>query len=285
MKSWIKGIFVFGGILLLSAFLAPILFKFVPYKFERIFNRLVMIFSLIAVARFVRIRKETLVAYGLQWNAEERKKFTQAFFAGGMILLGLSLAQHHFGAAVISFAGKANVSWIGMSFVFFSAAILIGFIEEFFFRGFLFQTFLKKWRWGMGGSILATSVLYSLIHFVSKEKIWIDSTPTFFDSLRLIEAPLLSFMQFQTFWPAAVGLFIFGLILNDLVIRHGSLYPAIGLHAGCVFYIKCNGLVVDSSGSQTLLFGSDKLYDGILGWIFLGLLWGILRWVIPRTKN
>ena len=61
MKKFLKFIGVFGGILLLSAFLAPILYDFFqtfhPYKFERIFNRLVMIGTLVAAVFFCPYQK------------------------------------------------------------------------------------------------------------------------------------------------------------------------------------------------------------------------------------
>ena len=56
MKGFLRFVAVFVSILLLSAVLAPILYDFLPFKFERIFQRLVMVLALLALLIFVRIR-------------------------------------------------------------------------------------------------------------------------------------------------------------------------------------------------------------------------------------
>ena len=296
MKSFIKFIVIFGGILLLSAFLAPILYEFLPklfqlfgwdkvYKFERIFNRLVMIGSLAGVIFFVRIKKETLIKYGLNWNNNNLGLLSKSFGFGFLILVLLVLFEIVTGNAIWVSREISAWKWIERLGVSLFACFLIGVIEEFFFRGFIFQTFKNKFRWSVVISVIVTSVFYSLIHFVSAKKPFIGADPVFFDSLRLIAAPFKSFANFPEFWPAAVGLFIFGLILNDLVIRTGSLYPAIGLHAGCVFFIKIDGLFIHFFDYDPFIWGSKKMYDGMIGWVFLLMLWLVARKFFLSKKD
>ncbi|HXV27615.1 MAG TPA: CPBP family intramembrane glutamic endopeptidase, partial [bacterium] len=169
-------------------------------------------------------------------------------------------------------------------FYIMGAALLIGLIEEFFFRGIVFQTFIRRFSWSVPGSVIATSIFYSLIHFISHKKPFVGPEPTWIDSLRLVAAPFKSLVNWPEFWPAAVGLFIFGIILNGLVIWTKSLYPAMGLHAGCVFFIKADGLFVDFSDvSNKIIFASNKMYDGMLGWVFLAAM-GYLLWRIFQKR-
>lgn len=279
MKTVLKFIVILAVILLLSAFLAPILFDYLPFKFERIFNRLVMIFVLIAVFLFVRFRKETFHQYGLIWDQGSSPYFLKGFFAGFVTLFLAVVVEMVFHHARWTFG--ANFEKVGFAVIKnLSNAIVIGVIEEFFFRGAVFS-FLRC-RFSLAPSLIATNVFYSLLHFINDKKPFIGSDPTFQDSLKLIAAPFASFAGWSAIWPGAVGLFLFGLILNGLFIRTKSLYPAIGLHAGCVFFVKMDGLFVDFvERSNTLIWGSNKIYDGSVGWVFLILLgWSLEKFLV-----
>ena len=61
MKGFLKFIAIFASILIIAALLSPILYDFLPFKFERIFNRIVMIGTLLAIVIFVRVKKENLI--------------------------------------------------------------------------------------------------------------------------------------------------------------------------------------------------------------------------------
>ncbi len=285
MKSFLKFVLIVAVIVLLSAFLAPLLFKILPFKFERIFNRLIMIGSLASIFIFVRFKMDWLKDYGLAWKKDSLPFFGKAFLCAWGILVLLSATK-----VVLGVSG-----WQPRDFPFLTfatrivtdlfAGLLIGVIEEFFFRGFVFRSFLNRFKWPVVPAVIAANIFYSVVHFVSVKKPPIGPNPDFFDSLKLVAAPFASLAEWQTLWPAAVGLFIFGLILNHVVIRTGSLYPAIGLHAGAVFFIKSDALLVDSIKGTTLLFGSAKAYDGMLGWAFLIALEVLVCLLIRNSKE
>ena len=103
MKPWLKFFISILVIALLSAILAPILFKFLPYKFERIFNRLIMIGTLGAVFLFVRIRRETFQAYGMSWQGKTSLRyFTVSFWVALITMLLLASLKFVFGFLVWS---------------------------------------------------------------------------------------------------------------------------------------------------------------------------------------
>jgi len=282
MKSFLKFIAVFFGILLISAVLAPFLYTVLPYKFERIFNRIVMILSLAAVWFFLIGKKFSPKDYGLQWVRRDSR-----FYLMAGVLTGLSVLAVF--STVKVWVGQAD--WIrpeGLQFLskFFAAlgaGFLIAFIEEFFFRGFIYKT-LCKWRWPFVLSVVATSAFYAIIHFVSFEKPFVDSTPTIIDGLRLVAAPFLSLLQFSRYWPEALGLFLFGLILNHVSVKAGSLYPSIGLHAGCVLYVKSDALFLTFYEKERLIYASGKFYDGLLGWGFLIVMGVVLSLLIQGRQ-
>lgn len=272
MKSFFKFILIIFIIGLLSAVLAPILYRILPmFKFERIFNRLIMIGVITASVLFVRIRKDTLSKLGLSWRSDSLYLWACAFIISVLILslfTGIRIL-----AGTAEWAPRSGFSLLSLLQAIlyaFGAAMLIGVIEEFFFRGFIYQYLSKRLK--MTGAVFLTSVFYSLVHFVDHEKPYISDQPTFFDSLKLITAPLPSLSLFSQFWMAAFGLFLFGLVLNFLVIRADSLYPSIGLHSGCVFFIKMDGWFVNVPSQPHLWFGTKQVYDGILGWVFIIIL-------------
>ena len=242
MKGFLKFLAVFSGILILSALLAPLFYDlfqmFHPYKFERIFQRIVMILSLVAVACFVRVKKETLISYGLAWQPQSLRLFGKGFTIGVLVLGMVGVVRVFSGQAVFAPDTFSLGGWIVKFVLALATALLIGGMEEFFFRGFIFRSLMNLTRNRVLLCVLVTTSFYAIIHFIGMKKIFIDPSPNFIDGLRLIGAPFLSLVQWPKFWPEALGLFLFGLALNSAAYRSGSLYPAIGLHAGCVFFVK-----------------------------------------------
>ena len=278
MKKVILFLLSFVAVLALAVILSPLIYPHLHFKFERIFNRIVMIGVLVCVAVFVRIRKETFAEYGLVWKKESLRLLATAFMAPVLVLAGYVALQNVFEEAHFSFHDIGAGKWISRIILATLTGLLIGSIEEFFFRGAVFHGCRRLWSSTVKGlflSLFVTNVFYAIVHFVHAKRPFVDSTPDFYDSLKLLAAPLASFSEFGQFWPGVVGLLIFGLMLNGLYLRTKSLYPAIGLHAGAVFFIKTDGLLVDF-GTHNLLWGSGKMYDGIVGWFALGFLYLVL---------
>lgn len=285
MRGFFKFIIVFAIILLASAVLAPIFYdifqKIHPFKFERIFQRIVMIGVLLAAVFFVRIRKATLERFGLIWNTQSFRLFLKGFLTGMLLLGSVSVIRVLSGQATFKPDTFSWGVWALKILAALGTGLLIGVMEEFFFRGFVFRS-LQKALWNRTFlALLITTAFYSIVHFIGLKKIFVDTTPDILDSFRLMTAPFLSLAMWPKFWPEAVGLFLFGFALNTAVCRSGSLYPSIGLHAGCVFFIRLDDLFMKFHQPRTLEWGSKVLYDGLVGWGFLILMavcmWGFLK--------
>lgn len=281
MKSFLKFVAIFGSILLISAFLAPILFDFLPFKFERIFNRIVMIGTLLAIVIFVRIKKETLVRFGLKWGKESLGLLSIGFLAGFLVLACNEAVRVFLGHASWSPQDLSWTAWLGKIGAALGTGLLIGVIEEFFFRGFILRSLFSITKQRVFVSMLITALFYSIIHFIGMKKIFVGPDPTFIDGLRLIGAPFVSLAEWPRFWPEAVGLFLFGWALNGATFRTGSLYPCIGLHAGCVMFIRLDDLFLKFQGPQSFFWGSKIIYDGVVGWVSL-ILVGVILWFLLK---
>lgn len=281
MKSFLKFLAITFGILLLSSILAPILVDFLPFKFEKIFNRLIMIFTLAAVAIFVRLDLKKVRDYGLRWGNESLQQLWLGFGGGILLLVLVTLAKMSAKMAYWDVSDFSIGVWIYKYAIILLTAFFIGALEEFFFRGMVYKSLTENAKWRMFWAVFLTSLFYSLLHFVNVQKPYIGENPQFFDSLRLIAAPFRSFLNWQEYWRAAIGLFIFGIVLNLAAIQTRALWMSIGLHAGCVFFIKIDGSYVEILNDSPLIWGSGKMYDGLVGWIGLGLL-GIFLSLLNR---
>jgi uncharacterized protein len=93
----------------------------------------------------------------------------------------------------LPFFGYDAVGFVG---AFILVSILAPFLEEFFFRGFVYGTFTRVWPLWLAS--ISSAVFFALLHF-----------------------------QFQTFIP----LFILGLILNYTYQRTGSLWTSMAFHS------------------------------------------------------
>jgi uncharacterized protein len=286
MKGFLKFIVVFAGILLLSAVLAPALHHFLPYSFPRIFNRIVMIGALLAVVIFVRFRQELFVRFGMDWRRDSLRLFWTGFLTVSIMLALFTITQLLMGNAHVSLRDLTWQRWVYKVAGCIFGSLLIGIMEEFFFRGFVFTGLRDKvFRGSVPLAMVVTSLFYASVHFVNIRKPVISADPGFLDSLKMIAAPIQSFSDWQTVWPAAIGLFLFGMILNYGAVRSKSLYPSIGLHAGAVFFVRIVGLFIAFSEKNVLLWSTKKVYDGALGWIFLLLIGGILTMLLKKENT
>ena len=284
MKGFFKFIAVFAGILLASAVLAPVLHPFLSFGFARIFNRLVMIGVLLALVIFVRFRKEMFVRFGMDWRKDSGRLFLTGFLIGAIFLALFTMTQLLTGNANVSFRDLSWQKWVYKFASCIGGGLLIGMLEEFFFRGFLFTTLRDKlFRGSVPFAMVVTSLFYASVHFVSIRKPVIGPNPGFMDSLKMIAAPFQSFADWHTVWPAFIGLFLFGMVLNYCVVRTRSLYPSIGLHAGSVFFVRIIGLFIMFLEKDVLFWSTKKVYDGALGWIFLLLIGGALSKFLKKA--
>jgi len=279
MKGFLKFLAVFAGVLLVSAVLAPALHSFLPYGFARIFNRVVMIGAILAVVIFVRFKKEMFVRFGLDWRKDSLRFFWTGFLTVSTVLAFFTIIQLFAGNAHLSLRDLSWQKWVAKLVGIIAGGLLIGTLEEFFFRGFVFSSLRDKmFRGSVPLAMVITSLFYASLHFINIRKPGLSQVPGFMDSLKLIAAPIQSFADWHAVWPAALGLFLFGMVLNYCVVRTKSLYVSIGVHAGAVIFVRAIGLFVGFMEKNVLLWSTKKVYDGALGWACLLL----VGWILSR---
>ena len=172
---------------------------------------------------------------------------------------------------------------------FATSAIAVSFLEEWLFRGAILGLLTRTMKPYL--ALLATSSLFSIIHFLKPNETAVQQSVDWLSGFGLIPG---SFAQFSEPWLVLGGfttLFCVAWILGYSRLKTRSLWMAIGLHAGWVF-----GLKVFSENTQrmikakyTLPWFGETLYVG-LGSVAAVILTGVLVWawclyVRPNPKT
>lgn len=256
----------------------PALDEALDFPFDRVMRRVVLIVSvLFLVAWRRRLEIVSLASVGLRGADGPAPLFLRGWLAGAGALAAMLLVMAWRGARIpgLYFSGSGELLFeVGKAFL---TGVVVAIIEEIFFRGFVLQACLRTLPAAV--SVVAMSAFFAIVHFFNASDM---PAPAAFD-------PLLGFKALAYFFaplcspaevlPGFVGLFLFGLLLGASVLRTGSLYLAMGLHAGCVFGIKAEGLLLNrAKGVAPWFFGDGRVVTGVFGWIvLLGLLWAMRR--------
>jgi membrane protease YdiL (CAAX protease family) len=207
------------------------------FPFPRIFDRTVMATLLVAMAVSARrLRLVELLREGFanpSWGE---------FGAG--LLAALCVIALLFVLARVSGCGRLLpiLPLLLRAAKYAGAALLIGVIEEAFFRAFLLGGL--RCDWGTRAALIASALVYALAHILrSPAHIYLHGYHPFagFENLALSAARLghpLSVL------PVLIGLFLLGIVLGEAFILTGRVDFSIGLHAGLVIGAKTWPIVI-----------------------------------------
>lgn len=164
---------IFGNLLFLAAVLLPVFICVCGFEKK----------PLHAVGLTARRRDMVYFIFGMLWAA--------AWLAVVLWAVGLLTGRNDFWIALRQSAGISRLAHY----------LLLGFCEELFFRGYLFQNLFCEWPFWRRSLLSAAIALLPYSLSVS---------------------PNTS--------PAFLFVFLFGLLANDLVYRTGSIWMCVGLH-------------------------------------------------------
>ena len=287
MKKIITFISLFCIILLTSSLLSPVIYSHTDFKFHRIMSRLIMV-QFLAVAFWLYRKadktniKKLFINYGLRWQKGISKKHIAIGFGlTFLVLVLLMCVEVPLGARYLKLNIKAK--WPLQIIEYICAAFIIGFIEEFFFRGMVFK---KAKNVSLVFAYFFTNSFYAIVHFFKAGHVPVGETATVYDSFRIIAGLLEPFADPVSILPAFIGLFIFGSLLSYAYEKTRSLYYSIGIHAGAVFFLKIDGFFLHTNNDASqLIYGDKNVYTGILGWIFIIFIWIILHYIIRKDES
>lgn len=218
-----------------AAALLGVLLPDVSPPFSRVYDRVAI--AVLLVALIVLRRRLGLGRIAESWREEswpERGRRAAAGLAASLVpaLLVLGLAID---SSQLMWAGRTALQAAEKMAVAIPSALVIGLVEESFFRVVVFRGLAATWRWPVAA--VASSALYSAVHFLIPRRGFEISGASPLEGLRYLGAVVGRLADPNTL-PALLGLFLIGLVLCLALRRQGSLAVVIGLHAGWLLAAK-----------------------------------------------
>jgi membrane protease YdiL (CAAX protease family) len=260
---------------------------------RRVMGRLAQLYILLGLWPFLKLlRLNTAAALGF---GLPRRRFlldiALGWFLGVAILLGLVWALLALGVRVPD-VPEDGLVWflLEKALAALIGGLLIGLLEELFFRGALYGAILR--RSGVESAVIWSAVLYALLHFMKPH----DLPPGMafdWDGAWLMFTGVFTGLADWRHLDSMLALFWVGVFLALVRERAGHIAWGIGLHAGWVFVIQMSRRLTDSDSESGFAFLVGG-YDGVIGllaaaWIGLlaGVFWGLSgrgRWS-PRAPE
>ena len=231
---------------------------------------LVPVFLLTAVAFLRPRRAEIPRLLGLVPRPERPIRVVlQGFLIGVVSLLVLVVGLLLAGFREVRVERDALELCLRALFYFVTTILVLGLLEETLFRGILHGRLLRAG--GPRAAVLLGSVLFALAHFLKHRGDRPESGLA--GVLDVAPAAVQGLTVTPERWKEVVGLFMVGLVLALIRQRTGTVYLGLGVHAGWVFVRKMDAVLTDEvskpKGVLEFVIGTNRFYDGLLGWMAL----------------
>jgi uncharacterized protein len=254
-----------------------------PIPFSRFFNRFFMISGvLLFFACRSLLKIESAAQLGLMPRTQAARDVANGLVLalGSMIVLVsiMSLAQVYqpFFRLSLSESVEQCVKAI-------LAGFTVGLLEEIFFRGIIFRGLLEDWK--PMPAFLVANLFYSALHFVKPGERYFLTGLDPWAGFRHLFSTFAPFFDPAEIAPGIIGLLLIGIVLSYAFARTGTLYLAIGLHAGWVIATKTVRVFGDYRAEDLgWLFGSTdpKIVSGMVAWAGIILVGLAVHWI---TRN
>lgn len=167
-------------------------------------------------------------------------------------------------------------------------ACLVGFLEEFLFRGIVYNILRKATSTWPATLIAAT--FFAAVHFAKPEPLvgTVHGAPD--AGLRLVESMFYFGHEHWHYVPYCFTLFIMGVLLCRVYERTGSLWYCMGLHAGWVFAMRLGGYLVEVAPVEQapawarLLYGPSDVVAKSWAALLLICLF-LVVWLLPAKPS
>lgn len=285
MRATLQFFIYLLGCLILAALLAPALLAtgWIDLEPQRAMGRLAQIFMLLGIWPFLRVLSladRGSLGYAVSGRVW-RRSVGLGWLQGVAILLALVLALLALDIRIpdpnpwSGIAGKAAQALIG--------GLLIGLLEETFFRGALYRAIRR--RDGMRSAIVWSALLYALVHFLKPGALPDGMAFDWTGALWMFAQVFGDLFQWSNL-DSMVALLCVGVFLALVRERTGHIGWCIGLHAGWVFVIQMTRRVTDGNAASDVAFLVGE-YDGTIGWLaalWIGLL-AVGYWTLARRSS
>lgn len=231
------------GSVLLACLLTPPLYSLFleiwpdfPWPYARVLNRVFLLLLVIFLVRYRREFQLQRLSLALATPAGRGTRTRHVIL--GILASAIPVAcvvPFLVGDGVLIESSRGPVELFGKFLKVLPAALLVGFLEESFFRVLFFAGLAA--RWGIFRAFFLTNIVYAVVHFITPDRSFEYtgySLTVGFEYLGALSSRLL----LPGVGEGVMALFVVGAILTVALIRGRSLYLAIGLHAGWILGMK-----------------------------------------------
>lgn len=237
------------------------------FPFPRIFDRTVMATLLVAMVWAARdLNLASLLSRGFRQPAAPSIARAIRGLAVAICALAILFAL----ALVVGGSGIGDRgSAAALIPKYFLSAIVIGFIEEGFFRAFILGG--MKGDFGNRVAMISSAAIYAVAHLVrSPARFYVAGYEPAAGLVTLAHS-IDQFADPAIAIPTLIGLFLLGIVLGEAFILTGSVYFSIGLHSGFVLGAKL---------WPKIILGHAAIPRWIAGGGAIPLIGGAAAWVI-----
>jgi uncharacterized protein len=276
-------------VILISALLTPLVCEIfllfyspLPFPFSRIFDRVILV---VAGLGIFFARKKFAINFESAGFLKKMSLWQECLkgllltLVSGILLIGILVLQ----SQLVFKNVDPSYLWRKIPFL-LPLALFISLIEEYFFRGFLFQKL--KSNFTVLGAMICTSLLYAAVHFLSPVKAFEYSSGSLHLGFVYLYVVIQRIFDIGVL-PGLFGLFLVGMALSDIVRRcGGSLSLAIGMHAGWIISLKLVAYLLEAApgifypedlGQRYFIVGNSY------GWSIIILVW-LVAWFYTKSN-
>ena len=243
--------------------------------FHRFVNRSMLVVALAGLwplAYYCRL--DSWRSVGLKrepgWLKDAGKGFLLGFATLGAVAAGSILSE----SRVFAFNGEFGPLASALAAA-VGTALLVSVLEEVMFRGVVFGALRQIYHWTI--ALVASSGLYSILHFFQSPPLTGDVTWN--SGLKFLPLMFRGFIDPTLLVPGFFVLLVAGAVLAVTYERRGTIFFAIGLHAGWIFCLKSYGALTRLGPAHNeVLWGSRKVTDGWMAGAVLLLTLGCALW-------
>ncbi len=143
------------------------------------------------------------------------------------------------------------------------AGLLIGLIEESIFRGALFSGLYKQT--GAVITVFFSSLVYATVHFIRYRDLPPETDIGWFTGISMMPEAFRRFHEWSI-TDYFLTLFIFGVLLGLLRLKHRNIAACIGVHAGIVMLIKIGDYFTNRTHNSNYDYLVSQ-YNSTFGWM------------------
>lgn len=252
--------------------------------FHRFVNRSMLVVALVGLWPLAYCcRLDSWRSVGLKrepgWLKDAGKGFLLGFATLGAVATGSILSENR----VFAFSGEFGplASTLAAAA---GTALIVSILEEIMFRGVVFGALRQIYHWTI--ALVASSGLYSILHFFQTPTL--TGEVTWSSGLQFLPSMFRGFIDPALVVPGFFVLLLAGAVLAAAYERRGTIFFAIGLHAGWIFCLKSYGALTRLGPAHNeILWGSRKVTDGWMAGVVLLVTLGCVLWWrgAPRGRS